>query len=151
MRTLASRDDRQSILERLETVTEKDRSIWGRMTAHQMLCHLSDSYSVALGERKVSAATGPLQRTLMKWIALNMPLPWPHGVPTRPEIEQGLGGTAPVAFDSDREHLTAIFHRFTDAPDMASIPHPIFNRMNHAEWLRWGYLHADHHLRQFGR
>jgi hypothetical protein len=30
-------------------------------------------------------------------------------------------------------------------------PHPIFGRITRAEWLRWGYLHADHHLRQFGR
>ena len=28
--------------------------------------------------------------------------------------------------------------------------HPIFGRMSEAEWLRWGYLHTDHHLRQFG-
>jgi hypothetical protein len=29
--------------------------------------------------------------------------------------------------------------------------HPIFGRMTEAEWMRWGYLHTDHHLRQFGR
>jgi hypothetical protein len=28
--------------------------------------------------------------------------------------------------------------------------HPIFGRMSEAAWLRWGWLHADHHLRQFG-
>jgi hypothetical protein len=28
--------------------------------------------------------------------------------------------------------------------------HPIFGPMSEAAWLRWGYLHADHHLRQFG-
>ena len=29
--------------------------------------------------------------------------------------------------------------------------HPIFGAMSVKDWMRWGYLHADHHLRQFGR
>ena len=29
-------------------------------------------------------------------------------------------------------------------------PHPIFGRMSQRAWLRWAYLHMDHHLRQFG-
>jgi hypothetical protein len=28
--------------------------------------------------------------------------------------------------------------------------HPIFGAMSAGDWLRWGYLHMDHHLRQFG-
>jgi len=28
--------------------------------------------------------------------------------------------------------------------------HPILGGMSDAAWLRWGYLHMDHHLRQFG-
>ena len=28
--------------------------------------------------------------------------------------------------------------------------HPIFGRMSERTWLRWAYLHTDHHLRQFG-
>jgi hypothetical protein len=26
----------------------------------------------------------------------------------------------------------------------------VFGRMSQAAWLRWAYLHMDHHLRQFG-
>jgi hypothetical protein len=29
--------------------------------------------------------------------------------------------------------------------------HPMFGGMTAKDWMRWGYLHADHHLRQFGR
>jgi hypothetical protein len=28
--------------------------------------------------------------------------------------------------------------------------HPLFGAMSAAAWLRWAYLHLDHHLRQFG-
>ena len=27
--------------------------------------------------------------------------------------------------------------------------HPIFGPMTLRAWMRWGYLHVDHHLRQF--
>ena len=62
------------------------------MTSHQMICHLSDSFLLALG---------------------------------------------------------ATMHRFTARHDFSSAVHPLFGPLTEPEWKRWGYLHADHHLRQF--
>jgi len=76
---------------------------------------------------------------------------WPKGVATRPEVEQGIGGTAPVEFEKDRAELLLLIDRFCSAGVSLVIPHPFFGRMTKQEWFRWGYLHADHHLRQFGR
>jgi hypothetical protein len=114
-----------------------------------MLCHVNDSYLACMGERKVSPATGVFQQTIMKWVALRVPLPWPHGVATRPEVEQGVGGTPPAKFEGDRAQLLATVKRFA-ARDCKFSPHPIFGAMSADDWMRWGYLHADHHLRQFG-
>ena len=121
------------------------------MNAHQMLCHVSDSFRVSMGRKKVSPATGLFQRTVMKWGALYLPLPWPKGVPTRPEVEQGNGGTPPADFTEDRAELVGLIEQFS-APnrEFRGARHPIFGEMRDREWLRWGYLHADHHLRQFG-
>jgi len=151
MRTLESTADRQSIETRFATLTPADQRRWGKMSAHEMICHLKDSYQLAIGEKTASSATGFLQRTLVKWLALNTPLPWPKGLPTRPEMEQQVGGTPPAEFDADRRSLLAVLDRFCGNRMDVSIPHPIFGRLTRAEWLRWGYLHADHHLRQFGR
>jgi len=116
-----------------------------------MLCHLGDSFKVPIREKQVSPATGFLQRSIVKWIALYVPLPWPKGVPTRPEIEQGKGGTAPTDFKRDLQNLRLVIERFTTSqPDLVWAPHPLFGEMSSAEWMRWGYLHTDHHLRQFG-
>jgi hypothetical protein len=116
-----------------------------------MLCHLSDSFEAALGERYASSATGLLQRTLIKRIALYTPVRWPKGVPTRPEVEQGRGGTPPVDFELDRLRLVKSIERFTATPGPPeSVSHPAFGPMTRREWMRWGYLHTDHHLRQFG-
>src|SRR5579862_6921613 len=101
MGTLAEPDFRNACCSRLARLDSSARPRWGSMTAHQMVCHLNDSFSVGAGIRYASPATGFLQRTLVKWIALRTPLPWPHGVPTRPEVEQGLGGTPPSDWDRD--------------------------------------------------
>ncbi|MGC2330339.1 MAG: DUF1569 domain-containing protein [Candidatus Acidiferrales bacterium] len=151
MRTLETESDRESIAGRISALTSSDQRLWGKMSAHQTLCHLCDSYKLVLGERSVNMATGFLQRTLIKFIALRAPMKWPHGVSTRPEMEQGAGGTAPVEFERDRSQLLSIIDRFCSSAIDPKIRHPIFGPMTRPEWMRWGYLHADHHLRQFGR
>ena len=151
MKTLSNVPDRQNIALRLSALSPDDAARWGSMSAHQMVCHLNDSYQCGLGERYASPATGFWQRTLMKWAALRMPLPWPKGVPTRPEMEQGKGGSRPIDFAQDVASLLATFRAFCDGLPSPCPEHPIFGKMTTADWMRWGYLHADHHLRQFGR
>jgi Protein of unknown function (DUF1569) len=151
MQNLESVADREEILRRIGSLTAADQRRWGKMTAHQALCHLSDAFRVALGEKSASPASGIFQRTIMKWVALWGPFHWPHGVPTRPETEQGKGGTPPVEFERDRGELLAIVPRFCDQGPNPSVAHHLFGRLDRKEWMRWGYLHTDHHLRQFGR
>jgi len=151
MQTLELKADRDSIAKRISTLAPTDQRRWGRMSVEQMVCHLCDAYRVALGEKAVSPATGFFQRTFMKWFALRVPVEWPKGIPTRPELEQGAGGTAPVEFERDRAMLIFVFDRFCEPSANLSPTHPFFGPMSRQDWLRWGYLHADHHLRQFGR
>jgi hypothetical protein len=120
------------------------------MSAHQMVCHLSDSFRMAMGQKAVSHATGLLQRTIVKWIALYLPLEWPAGILTRPEVDQELGGTKPVDFAGDVAQLETLLKVVTSKEGCVWQDHPIFGRMSETEWLRWAYLHVDHHLRQFG-
>ena len=88
----------------------------------------------------------------MKWIALYAPLRWPPGTATRPELDQAAGaGTAPGEFTADVADLETLVDAFTATPrTFDRQAHPIFGAMSDAAWLRWGYLHMDHHLRQFG-
>jgi hypothetical protein len=152
MKTLARPGEKAEILRRLQTVRPDDVRRWGRMSAPQMVCHLSDTFRMAMGRIPVSHATGPWQRTAVKWIALYLPLRWPGGrILTRPEIDQEVGGTKPGDFAGDVAELEALVELFT-APTrtFAWAAHPIFGRMSDAAWMRWAYLHMDHHLRQFG-
>ena len=69
-------------------------------------------------------------------------------MPTRPEVEQGRGGTPPGDWESDRSELLALVRAFADRTAFGA--HPVFGRMRRSDWMVWGYRHTDHHLRQFG-
>jgi hypothetical protein len=120
------------------------------MSVHGMICHLNDCFLLTFGERTASPASRPLQRTFIKWIALWAPIRWPPGFPTRPGLDQAVGGTQPTAFERDRAQLLAHFDRFCQSGVAPGVAHPAFGKMSRAEWFRWCYLHMDHHLRQFG-
>jgi hypothetical protein len=54
------------------------------------------------------------------------------------------------SIERDRRDLLAAMERFCSVPDSVRSPHPMMGVLTRAEWMKWGYLHADHHLRQFG-
>lgn len=151
MKSLRSAGDKDGILRRLEQVRPNSERRWGKMTAHQMICHLADGFRLYLGERPAAMVRVPYPRTIAKWVALWAPLPWPHGFKTMPELDQREGGgTPPKEFAADIEELCRLTERFSRAPeDFAWGAHPHFGAMRYNEWMRLAYLHADHHLRQF--
>ncbi len=148
MKNLGQTSCEQGILKRLQALGPDSQRRWGKMSAHQMICHLSDSFRRALGEKR----TGRLPHNkLMKWFALYLPIPWPHGLPAPPELDQQIGGTKPVEFQRDVQQLIGLMHRFTaQSPEPAFAPHQRFGKMTRKEQMRLAYLHMDHHLRQFG-
>src|SRR5512138_3759932 len=87
---------KEEIIERLQRIQPLSQRRWGRMTAHQMLCHLSDAYRIPLGEKKVNPVAVRLPRSLMKWWALAVPVRWPRGLNGPPEVDQLRGGTCPA-------------------------------------------------------
>jgi len=152
MRTLANENDRRVVLARLRQVNSNSQRRWGKMTPHQMICHLNDSFKSVIGEREIKGdKSNLLTRTLVRWLALYAPLKWPHGVPTMAENDQERGGTPPEDFQRDLDGLVSMIERVTRTQrDFQWGRHPLFAEMSERDWLRWGYLHIDHHLRQFG-
>lgn len=152
MKTIANEMDKSLLLSRLRQLKTDSTRRWGKMTPHQMICHLNDSFKSVIGERDVSPRkSNLLTRTVVRWIALYAPFKWPHGVPTMPENDQERGGTPPEDFKRDVDGLVTMIARVTSSPrDFQWRRHPLFGEMSERDWTRWGYLHVDHHLRQFG-
>src|SRR5262245_44225976 len=152
MKTLARAQDFADLRNRLRIIRHDSVARWGRMSAHQMICHLSDGYRLLTGDMTSAPAATPLPRAVMKWVALYAPMRWPAGIPTTPELDQYGGGTKPAEFAADLVELERLL-TIVATDDRVTVdcqPHPIFGRMSKSAWLRWAYLHADHHLRQFG-
>ena len=77
MKNLGNLQDKQTALSRLGQVRNDSRRAWGKMSPPQMICHLSDAFRVALGERQVTPQDNLFTRTLLKWGGLWVPVPWP--------------------------------------------------------------------------
>ena len=152
MKRLDNKLDKAMLLDRLRQVGPHSQRRWGKMTPHQMICHLNDSFKTVIGEREVAGdKSNLLTRSVVRWLALYAPLKWPHGVPTMPENDQERGGTPPEDFQRDLDALAAMIERVTSVQqDFQWRRHPLFAEMSERDWMRWGYLHVDHHLRQFG-
>jgi Protein of unknown function (DUF1569) len=150
-KTLANSSDVEELRRRIAGLTPDSHRLWGKMSVGGMICHLDDSYRAGLGERTVAPASAPflLPRTLIKRLALHSSLRWARNMKSPQEVRQGAGGTPPVAFTDDQVRLLETLNRFTLNPDLDKMEHPFFGKMTANDWLRWGYLHADHHLRQF--
>jgi len=146
--------DRKTVTEfaaRLQRLRADSRASWGRMNAHQMVCHLNDAMKLAFGERTFEDAKPIRGRNVFRWIAFRTPLPWPKNYPTRPEFDQMTGGTRPADFALDTAALGAGLERLVREPrDFRFGRHPVFGELTEWEWMRWAYLHTDHHFRQFG-
>jgi len=71
MRSLANESDKTAVLGRLRALKPDSARRWGKMSPHEMVCHLNDSFKAAIGTKPVSSVnTNMLIRTLARWFAL---------------------------------------------------------------------------------
>ena len=143
----------EELVSRARSLTPDARPRWGRLSARQMLCHVTDVARLVLGEIPTRPRdpdrrprTKPLSRFPLKHLFLYV-LPWPHGVRGPREAFT----TEPGALDEDVQALEMLLVRFRDCePKESWPPHPLFGRMSTHDWDRLLYRHTNHHFRQFG-
>src|ERR1035438_8240547 len=151
MKTLANPRDKAEIVRRLKLIGPALPHRWGNMSAHQMICHLSDVFRSSMGEREASRASRWIPRLPMRWTALWLPYPWPHGFPARPEWDQRIGGTAPTQFEADMAELHRLFERFTEhAGGFEGRERAVVGHISGRACHRLGCLPMARHLSPFG-
>lgn len=105
----------------------------------------------SMGDRQTKPISDWFSRSVFKRAALWFPSKWPHGVQTVPECDPRREGTTPAVMENDLRELRELLEQFARQPREFELQaQPIFGTMTEKEWMRWGYLHMDHHLRQFG-
>lgn len=152
MSSIADTQRAEEIARRLRNVTPDAQRQWGRMTAHQMICHLADAMRMTLNERPCAFIGNWMSMHVVKRIALYAPFPWPKGVKGMRELDQTDGdGTRPMQFEADRNELLQLIERVRTTPrDVQPPQHPMFGPLSWDQWMILAYRHCDHHLRQFG-
>jgi hypothetical protein len=101
MRTIFRDRDRTRLHHRIDTLTPESPRRWGRMTPHEMLCHLTDAVESAFDAESEAPGTGALSRQPLKWLVLNL-LPWPKGKMASPPR---LTRRRPASWELDRAAL----------------------------------------------
>ena len=155
MKTLTNADEVKGLRERLVQLDPADPALWGKMTAPDMVVHLRQIFRAVMGEIQVGTPPPmpkpvPLPAPVLKWIALQLPLRWPTTIKTPAPFEVGSAWMNVADFEADRRDTIAAMERFAQGGWTAA-DHPLFGTMSFADWTRWGWLHVDHHLRQFCR
>src|SRR5688500_19401639 len=112
MKTMARAADREDLLRRLGHIRAQSPRRWGRMNAHQMICHLSDSFGSVLGIRSAARGGSAFERIVIKRVALYGPVPWPRGFRTRPEVDPEKEGTPHGGFEAELDGMTRRLRQF---------------------------------------
>ena len=150
MKSIFNPSDVQDLRRRLAALTPQSTRRWGRMTAHQAVCHLNDWFKGLLGDRPIPGNDPGLGIKIVRFIAFNTPTPWLRGFPTSPMQDQEKGGTPPADFEADVAELGALMMRFAETGGVGLLPHNRWGNMSPGMWGRYGFRHVNHHLRQFG-
>lgn len=147
MRSLFDASDRDALHRRIDRLTPDSPRRWGRMTAPQMVAHLTDAVESAFDEDLEPPGRGALSRQPLKWLVLGV-LPWPRG---RMQSPERLTRRRPTTWAADVAALHAMIERLA-ARDPAE-PWPaseVFGVLSRREWGALLHTHIDHHLKQFG-
>jgi hypothetical protein len=148
MRTLLNDRDQKEVLDRLTKVRPDSQRRWGSMSAHQIICHLNDSFRAALSEKHVSSSSTLFERSTSGRLC---------GCPSggRTASRHALKWiSSKAALGPLNSHLMLrtfafLFERFCGWKREFA-PHAMFGQLSRTERMRHTYLNMDHHLRQFG-
>lgn len=140
----------ERLLDLLVNLSEQHRPLWGRMTASQMVEHLTRAFEISTGIGEVVIRIPEyLAEQRKKFLYDNRPTP--HEVPN-PLLSDNSYLYSFNSLDEGRVALSGALIRFRkehEADTSAVHFHPIFGFLNMVEWERAHYKHCYHHLLQF--
>lgn len=120
---------------------------WGKFNVHQMICHLQDQMTYALGlkEEITEIAKGP-PMFLRHLFRLYVPMP-KGKIQTSPLMLE----TQPGEWEEDKERVIRLMNDFPVNREKEVWPsHPFFGPLTGLDWARLVWRHNRHHLSQFG-
>ena len=141
---------RNHLWEAIASLREDAAPRWGRMTAREMVEHLSWIFEVSTGQASVGCPVPEAKRERYKGFLYNS-TPMTREF-RNPALTAGLPPLRHADLDQAKATLRKDVYRFVDccrdAPETTHV-HPVFGPIGMEEWSRSHFKHAYHHLLQF--
>jgi hypothetical protein len=137
------------LVSRLQRLTPAHAPAWGTMNGQQMARHLGDACEAVLMRRPFASRPRGKPSPLRKFLLLHVLRQMPRGI--KAGADPAGAAVDPADFANDLGRAVTLLHDLAAAsPEALVEAHPILGPMSRANWMRWAYMHTDHHLRQFG-
>jgi len=148
MKTVFDKKTKEELIERINSISENNKALWGKMTLYQMLKHCTLWEEWIAGKTKYKQA---LIGRLFGRMALKNVLK--EGRPLRkntPTLQDLRANKIPENGDiaSEKAKWIACLEGYDHFSNLDFV-HAFFGRMTKEEIGCLAYKHADHHLRQF--
>ena len=147
MKSVYESSTREEIIKRINTISQQNNAVWGKMNVFQMLKHCTMSEEMMLGEIKIKRVwIGRLIGGMVLKNVLKDDRPFGKNSPTS-TILKTVGDAGDIE-QQKREWINRL-ERYGHYNDPHFV-HPFFGPMTKEQIGLFAYKHADHHLRQFG-
>lgn len=148
MKSIFNKADNNELIERIKKLSPETQALWGKMNVGQMLMHVSNPLLVMTGEKKIKFTLlgfligKNLKKKFLKerGFGKNLPTHVQFKVTDKKQFEDEQGKLIKL-LESLQQNGPAI---------ITKNKHPFFGNMTQDEWADMMYLHANHHLTQFG-
>jgi hypothetical protein len=146
-KSIINTSEMQEIQSRFDKLTADTKPLWGRMNVKQMLRHVHNAANFAFETETPRKKPGLFDRTVMKWMIFHVPAP--KNVKTFQPIDMVANKIDPEEFNAELRATKDIFTRVAEFKGEYQ-PNPFLGVLTKDEWGRLCYVHAHHHLKQFG-
>ncbi len=142
--------DIETILNKLSTLEETQKPIWGSMSAQRMVEHLTDSVKVASGKIILDLLIPEEKIEKMQlFLVSDKPMAKNIEVPFATKDTELRHSEIDLAIDELTEEWCDFQELFEENENIKTV-HPYYGALNYEQWKRLHSKHFTHHFEQFG-
>ena len=135
-------------VERINRIKPDSQRKFGKLTAHEVLAHLSAAIKMSFNELGLKDEGNIFTRSFGRWLVVYVP--WPKG---KIVVTPKLTPPPEKDFETERAEVIQQLDRFVkmleETPDRTA-QSPLFGCPPMTWWSKMHAKHFDHHFQQFG-
>ncbi|MDP3556162.1 MAG: DUF1569 domain-containing protein [Bacteroidota bacterium] len=149
MESLFKQEVAQKYINRINNLSNRSASQWGKMNVGQMLTHCQKPILIATGD--LIPTVNPLLKFLFGKSAKKQAVGDKEFKKNLPTFKEAIIVDQRV-FDSEKNKLISLIETYQQKGEagLTKNSHPFFGEMSVSDWNALQVKHLDHHLKQFG-